>query len=107
MLDGQERGMLMNDLKVWRWTGASGVAAGVLLLVVSPLYVIMGTPPSLGDAAKFTDYVTRNNVIGITTKLVDTFYIVGFIILGRSKLRDSGHSGASQVGRLNDNCDVL
>jgi hypothetical protein len=70
----------MNDLKVLRWTGAFGVAAGVLLLVASPLYVVMGTPPSLGDAAKFSDYVTRSNTIGITTKLVDMVYIVGFIV---------------------------
>jgi len=70
----------MNDLKVYRWTGAFGAAAGVLLLVASPLYVMMGTPPPLEDAAKFTDYVTRSNVIGITTKLVDTLYVAGFIV---------------------------
>jgi Domain of unknown function (DUF4386) len=56
------------------------VAAGVLLLVATPLYVVMGTPPSLGDAAKFSAYVTRNNTILITTKLVDMVYIVGFIV---------------------------
>ena len=38
----------MNDLKVLRWTGGCGVAAGALLLVASPLYVVPGTPPSLG-----------------------------------------------------------
>ena len=70
----------MNDLKVLRWTGAFGVAAGVLLLVASPLYVVMGTPPSLGDGALFSEYVTRNNTILITTKLVDMGYLVGFIV---------------------------
>ena len=70
----------MNDLKVLRWTGAFGVAAGVLLLVATPLYLVMGTPPSLGDAARFSAYVTRNNTILITTKLVDMVYLVGFIV---------------------------
>ncbi len=70
----------MNDLKVRRWTGAFGVAAGVLLLVATPLYLVMGTPPSLGDEAVFSAYVTRNNTILITTKLVDMGYLVGFIV---------------------------
>ena len=70
----------MNDLKVLRWTGAFGVAAGVLLLVASPLYVVPGTPPSLGDEALFSAYVTRSNTILITTKLVDVAYLVCFIV---------------------------
>lgn len=41
----------MNDSNVLRWTGACGVAAGVLLLVATPLYLMMGTPLSLGDEA--------------------------------------------------------
>ncbi len=70
----------MNDLKVLRWTGAFGVAAGVLLLVLSPLYVVPGTPPSLGDEALFSEYVIRSNTIHITTKLVDVVYLVCFIV---------------------------
>ena len=70
----------MNDLKVWRWTGAFGVAAGVLLLVASPLYLVLGTPPSIGNEALFSAYVTRNNTILVTTKLVDMGYLVGFIV---------------------------
>lgn len=70
----------MNDSKVFRLTGAFGAAAGALLLVASPLYIMMCTPPSITDAARFTDYVTRSNIIGITTKLTDTLYIAGFIV---------------------------
>ncbi len=70
----------MNDLKVLRWTGAFGVAAGVLLLVASPLYVVPGTPPSLGDEALFSEYVIRSNTIHLTTKLVDVVYLVGFMV---------------------------
>jgi len=68
----------MNDLKVLRWTGACGVAAGALLLVASPIYLVLGTPPSLGNEALFAAYVTRSHTIA--TKLVDVVYLVGFIV---------------------------
>lgn len=71
----------MSDLKLWRWTGAFGLAAGLLLLVAGPLYVVeRGAAPLLGDAAQFADYMMKNNVVGITTKLTDTFYVVGLMI---------------------------
>ena len=70
----------MNDSKVLRWTGACGVAAGVLLLVATPLYLVLGMPPSLGDETLFSAYVTRSSTILITTKLVDVVYLVGFIV---------------------------
>lgn len=70
----------MNDLKVLRWTGAFGVAAGALLLVLSPLYVVPGTPPSLGDEVLFSEYVIRSNIIHITTKLVDVVYLVCLMV---------------------------
>jgi hypothetical protein len=70
----------MHDSNVLRWMGACGVAAGVLLLVATPLYLVMGTPPSLGNETLFSAYVTRSNTILITTKLVDIVYLVGFIV---------------------------
>ena len=56
------------------------VVAAVLLLAFSPLYVIAGKPPPLTDAAAFTSYVTKHNVIGVTTKLADTLYVAAFIV---------------------------
>jgi len=50
------------------------VAAGVLLLVATPLYLVIGAPPSLGNETQFAAYVTRSNTIAIVTKLV------GFIV---------------------------
>jgi hypothetical protein len=70
----------MNDAKVLRWTGAFGVAADVLLLVATPLYLVPGTPPSLGNEALFAAYVSRSNTIFITIKLTDVVYLVGFIV---------------------------
>jgi hypothetical protein len=37
-------------------------------------------PPSLDDAAKFTEYVSRHNAILMTTKLVDACYIAAFLV---------------------------
>lgn len=51
-----------------------------MLLAFSPLYVITGKPPPLTDTAAFTSYVTKNNSIGVTTKLVDTLYVAAFIV---------------------------
>ena len=70
----------MTDSKVLSFTGAFGVAAGVLLLVATPLYLVMGAPPSLGNETQFAAYVTRSNTIAIVTKLVDVVYLVGFIV---------------------------
>ena len=50
----------MNDSKVRSFTGACGLAAGALLLVVTPLYLVTGTPPSLGNEAVFSAYVTTS-----------------------------------------------
>jgi hypothetical protein len=59
-----------------RVTGGSALAAGLLLLGASPLYVVSGRPPSLADAAN----ITRYNSIAFTTKLVGTVYVIGFIV---------------------------
>lgn len=36
--------------------------------------------PPLTDAAAVTSYVTKNHVIEVTTKLVDTLYVAAFIV---------------------------
>ncbi len=41
-----------------------------------PLYLVMGTPPSLGNEVLFAAYVTRSHTIAITTKLVDVVYLL-------------------------------
>jgi putative Ca2+/H+ antiporter (TMEM165/GDT1 family) len=76
----------MSDSKVLSFTGACEFIAGVLFLLASPLYLVMGTPPSLGNETLFSAYVTRSNTIAITTKLVDVFYLVGFIIFAAGKI---------------------
>ncbi|MEN3017356.1 MAG: hypothetical protein ABC612_08145 [Candidatus Methanosuratincola petrocarbonis] len=56
------------------------MGAGVLLVVAFPLYFMIGTPRPLADATRFTDYLTKSSGIALTTKLVDTLYIAGFLV---------------------------
>lgn len=76
----KKRRVLMDDPKVRRWTGAFGVTSGILLVAALPIYLVRGTPPRLEDAAAFTEYVTRNNSNFLMGVLVDTLYIVGFLV---------------------------
>lgn len=78
--DGRRDEVLPSVLMVWRWTGAFGIAAGLLLVAAMPLYVVRGTPPPLGDAAAFSAYVTRNNANFLTGVLVDTLYVACFLV---------------------------
>src|SRR5512132_2801927 len=68
------------DRGVLRWTGAAGLGAAMLPVATAPLYVSMGAPPSLSDGDALTAYLARNQVPAITTKLVDTFYVLAFIV---------------------------
>jgi hypothetical protein len=42
----------MNDMKVWRWTGAFGLAIVALLLIEFSFRVALGMPPLLEDTKK-------------------------------------------------------
>jgi hypothetical protein len=65
---------------VVRWSGAAGALAALILLVASPLYIMMGTPPALSDAARYAEYLTAVSGVALATKLVDTIYVAGFIV---------------------------
>ena len=71
----------MSDAKVRRWTGAFGVAAGVLALVAFALYFAAGTPPKLADTIKFSDYFAKNTGIFLTATLAIALSGVCFIVL--------------------------
>ncbi len=65
---------------VLRWSGAAGALAALILLVASPLYIMMGTPPALSDAAKYAEYLNRISGLALATKLIDTIYVAAFIV---------------------------
>ena len=61
-------------------SGASGVAAAVLLMAGFPLYFMAGPPPDLGDTDRLTEYLTRNRGLILTSKLVNTVHVAGFLL---------------------------
>ena len=63
-----------------RLSGAAGVIAVLLLLVGAPLFIMMGAPPAVSDAATYAEYLTGINRLALTTKLINTVYVVGFIL---------------------------
>ena len=71
----------MNDPSVVRrLTGGFGLASGVLILVVLVIYLAIGTPPSLEDTVRFSNYVTKNNGAFLTIVLLDTLNVASFLI---------------------------
>jgi hypothetical protein len=70
----------MTDLHVWRWTGAFGVAAFILILVAQPLYLVGGTAPRLQDTISFSAYVTSNHAVILSRSLVDAFVVACFLV---------------------------
>jgi len=82
----------MSDLNVRRWTGGFGVAAGVLILVVLALYVAAGSAPRVEDAAKLSQFVTKNNGLILTISLADTMnaaFFIAFVAGFRHLLRQA------------------
>lgn len=69
----------MNDLKVFRWTGAFGLACVVLWLSQFPLY-IMGSPPSVYDGAAFGQHLFTIKNIAFTRILLDQGVFVTLLV---------------------------
>jgi hypothetical protein len=73
---------LVNNLKVRRWMGASGLAGFVVFLVALPLYFLgVGPGAQLADTAQYSNSVTRTNTfILIRTSLADPLIMVGLLV---------------------------
>jgi hypothetical protein len=69
----------MNDLRVFHWTGAFGVAAVVLWLSQFPLYM-MGSPPSVYDGAAFGQHLFSIKNIAFTRILLDQGVYVAMMV---------------------------
>jgi hypothetical protein len=69
----------MNDLRVFHWTGAFGVAAVVFWLSQFPLYM-MGSPPSIYDGAAFGQHLFSIRNIALTRILLDQGVYVTTIV---------------------------
>ena len=89
----------MNDQQVRRWTGAFGVASGVLILVGQPLYLVGGTAPRLQNGAQFSDFVTKNHNI-ILTLVFGAGVVWGMLVLVGDVLESA--SALDTVGGQDD-----
>lgn len=63
-----------------RWSGAAAVIAALILMGGSPLFIMMGAPPAVSNAGAYAEYLTRVNRLALATKLIDTAYVVSFIV---------------------------
>jgi hypothetical protein len=72
----------VNDLKVRRWMGVSGLAGFIVFLVALPLYFMgVGKGAQLVDTAQYSELVTRTNTfILLRTTLADPLIMVGLLV---------------------------
>ena len=72
----------VNDLKVRRWMGASGLAGFVVFLAALPLYFLgVGPGAQLVDTAQYSNLVARTNIfILVRTSLADPLIMVGLLV---------------------------
>ncbi|MFC2032236.1 hypothetical protein ACFLUS_02550 [Chloroflexota bacterium] len=61
----------MNNYKVWRWTGAFGLACGILFLYDLPLWILPGTGPLISNAVANAYHLANIRVIVLTRVLLD------------------------------------
>jgi hypothetical protein len=69
----------MNDQKVFRWTGAFGVAVFVLVLMEFPLWMV-GNAPHFNDAVAYSQYLAKIKDVALTRVLLDMCIYVSFMI---------------------------
>lgn len=69
----------MNDLKVFHWTGAFGVAVFVLVLLEFPLWMV-GSAPPFNDAVAHSQYMTKIKDVALTRVLLDMCIYVSSMI---------------------------
>ena len=77
----------MNDSKIYRWTGASALAAIAIFFIEFPFYFVRVVPfSSMAESAKFPEYALRNGTNIMTCVLLDLF-ILSLIMIFSAGLR--------------------
>ncbi len=61
----------MEDLKIYRWTGACALAAIAVFFIEFPLYFLRGPFPSMAEFFKLVDFAARNATNIMTCVLFD------------------------------------
>lgn len=77
----------MNDLKIYRWTGACALAAIALFFIEFPFYFVRVVPfSSMAESYKFPEYAFRNATNIMACAMLDLF-ILGFFMIFSAGLR--------------------
>ena len=71
----------MNDSKVYRWTGAFGVASFIVFLLALPLYYLGGQEPPIQDTVLTNEFVTRTSLLIISRATITDPIIMGCILI--------------------------
>src|ERR1700693_2402758 len=59
------------DRKVWRWTGAFGLAGAIIFLLEVPLWLLGSPVPAISDAAAHAQYLGDHRIVILTRVLFD------------------------------------
>jgi hypothetical protein len=70
----------MNDLRIYRWTGACGLAAIALFFVEFPIYFLRGAFPPLADSLKLSTFIARNTANILTVVVLDMVIYCLFLV---------------------------
>jgi hypothetical protein len=76
----KERNVVMNDLRVFQWTGWFGLAGGILLLFEIPLWILPGAPPLINDTVAHAQYLADIRVIALTRVLLDMLMYMSLMV---------------------------
>lgn len=76
----------MSDLRIYRWTGISALAAILVFFIEFPMYFVRGPFPTMKEAYKLSDWAARNATNIMTCVLMD-LVILGFLIIFLAGLR--------------------
>jgi len=72
--------MTINNLKVYRWAGISGILLFVLGITEFPLWFIGGQVPPFSDEANFSNYVARNSTLFLARTFMDLFILLSLTV---------------------------
>lgn len=91
----------MNDLKIYRWTGACGLLSIALFFVEFPLYFLRGPVPVIGSA-DLCAYSARNSGNMLTVVFLDMLIYSLFLVFlaGFRHLIRQAHPGCEWLGAL-------
>ncbi len=75
-----ERNVVVDDLKVFRWTGWFGLAGVIFLAIEIPLWILPGAAPLISDAVAHAQYLANIRVIALTRVLLDILMYMSLMV---------------------------